>query len=267
MTDSTFTPPGWLSDPSFGKLAARELLRDAGRILVDQLVGAPHAAKALLRDRRTPSSLSRLAPAPDTDLCKNAELLAISVYSSAVLGHVYRCWSWATLIAEHEGLPFDPEALYCAALLHDIGLTAAHAPEDGCGCFAVSGARDSAGLLAAWGAPDETIELVAKAIALHMDARAAKGAANEVALLHDAAFLDVAGSGVRRTTPEDRAAVLAAYPRTDFASEFLRAFRQEAKRRPRSRAALSYRLGAPIAVRLNPLERHPLAGSAPHGSS
>ncbi|MGL6236595.1 MAG: HD domain-containing protein [Segniliparus sp.] len=265
MTDSTFTSPGWLSDPSFGKLGLREQLREARRILADQLLGAPHAVKAILQDRRPATALSRLAPAPDTDLCKNAELVAVSTYSSAVLGHVYRCWSWATLIAEHEGLPYDPEALYCAALLHDVGLTSAHAPDSGCGCFAVSGARTSASLLAAWGAPGRTVELVAKAIALHMDARPAKGAASEIALLHDAAFLDVVGSGVRRTTQADRATVLAAHPRTGFASEFTQALRKEATSRPRSRAALSYRLGAPLAVRLNPLEHHPLARSAPHG--
>ena len=267
MTDGAFLSPSWLSDPSFGKLTRREQLREAGRILTDLALGSPRSIKAVLQDRRTPTGLSRLDPAPDTDLCKNAELLAVSVYSSAVLSHVYRCWSWATLIAKHEGLSFDPEALYCAALLHDVGLTPAHAPDGGCGCFAVSGARSSASLLAAWGAPRETVELVAKAIALHMDARAAKGAANEVALLHDAAFLDVVGSGVRRTTQADRATVLAAHPRTGFVAEFSRALRMEAKARPRSRAALSYRLGAPIAVRLNPLERHPLARSAPHGPS
>jgi len=250
-------PPRWRT-PSRGRLTWREQLREARSLIAGNVIGIPHSIKAVIADRlpRRAQPLPRLVPPPDTAICDSAGLIAAAAYSYSLQCHVHRCWHWATLIASNEGINFDAETLYCAALLHDIGLTPAGVRGMACECFAINGARAAAGMLKDRGAPDHTVGGVAEAIARHFDARLPADASNEVTLLHDAAYLDVVGSGVHRTSVAQRRAVLAAHPRTGFAAEFAAALKREAEQRPRSRAALSHRLGASVAMRLNPLEHH-----------
>lgn len=252
---------GWLSDPGCGTLTRRQQWCETRAIVAGQAAMLPRAIAATLADTRLRQRprLTPLTVAPDTEICVNATAVADAAYSTALRSHVLRCWHWASLIAGNEGIRFDPETLYCAALLHDIGLTTPYAPAPECGCFAVSSARSAAAMLGDWGAPNETMEVAAEAIARHFDASPPSNVATEGVLLHDAAFLDVAGVGVDRTTTGDRNAVLSTYPRTDFAAEFAAALKNEAKQRPQSRAALSHRLGAAMAVKLNPLEHQPFS--------
>ncbi len=43
--------------------------------------------------------------------------------STVLLHHVHRTWWFAEFLDQQRGLKYDREAVYLAALLHDLGLT------------------------------------------------------------------------------------------------------------------------------------------------
>jgi hypothetical protein len=77
----------------------------------------------------------------------------------------------------------------------------------------------------------------------------------EAHLLHAAAHLDVAGSRVADLPTASIRAVLDAHPRDGFAAQFRQLMRREAAERPRSRAALLWRVGMRLPLAHNPLDR------------
>src|SRR5918911_76452 len=61
-------------------------------------------------------------PLPDTSAARLAAEVAAEYHSPALLNHVHRSYLWAASLGTQEGLTFDAELLYVAAMLHDIGL-------------------------------------------------------------------------------------------------------------------------------------------------
>jgi HD domain len=86
----------------------------------------------------------------------------------AVLNHSIRTYLHARRIAAHRGLgagtDFDPELLFYACALHDIGTADAY---DGLSRFEVEGADAAAALLTAAGVDAGGVDQVWEAIALH----------------------------------------------------------------------------------------------------
>jgi len=142
---------------------------------------------------------------PDSSLCKSAERLAEAAYEPHLLGHGYRTWAFAQAVAQHEGLRPDPEALYVAALLHDLGLTERF---KGPSPFELRGA-DAAHALCL---PDEArAQIVHEAIALHTSLGAALGSA-EVRLVQSGSGGDLVGLDTELVHPATRAAIRARWP-------------------------------------------------------
>lgn len=82
----------------------------------------------------------------------------------SVLHHSLRTHGYALLHAEKLGLEFDPDLLFVACVLHDLGSADAY---DGPQRFEVEGADAAADLLAAHGRTPEEADQVWQAIALH----------------------------------------------------------------------------------------------------
>ena len=60
---------------------------------------------------------------PDTPLCRAAVRVARQHYGDgALLRHAFRTIAYAHAVAKFDRLDVDPELLWCACLLHDIGL-------------------------------------------------------------------------------------------------------------------------------------------------
>ncbi|WP_369028689.1 HD domain-containing protein, partial [Nocardia farcinica] len=98
---------------------------------------------------------------PDSKLTRQAVELAEAVYGGELHQHCLRCWYFGAAFAQLDGLRFDPEALYVAALLHDIGLTDRYRPApDQSPCFAVHGGAVARERLMTWGASTELAGLV-----------------------------------------------------------------------------------------------------------
>ena len=59
---------------------------------------------------------------PDSAIARRASERMADVAAPFLVNHSIRCYGWAVELARHDRLKFDPEILYVAAMLHDVGL-------------------------------------------------------------------------------------------------------------------------------------------------
>jgi HD domain-containing protein len=173
-------------------------------------------------------------PVPDSSLARQARERIADVAPPWLANHSVRCYAWAVELAGHDGLPFDPESLYVATMLHDVGLIPAY---DLGGCYEVDGASAAARLAREAGAPADRAQLIHDAIARHNDDEMPPDPASEVVLLWDATGVDVTGERFGDVRPAIISAVVGAYPRLDFKREFTTRFVDQAARKPTCPAA------------------------------
>src|ERR1700740_1385400 len=102
---------------------------------------------------------------PDTKLTREITELVRDTESPLLFHHSSRVYYFGALAGEHRGLRFDPELLYAGAMFHDMGLTRKHSsPNER---FEVDGANTARDFLRSRGIPQQEIDLVWTAIALH----------------------------------------------------------------------------------------------------
>jgi hypothetical protein len=241
-----------------GVLSRREQIAMVRDAMLAQIAGLPSLVRAHLGGRRSGSSaLLEGRDPPESKLCVTALDLCTEASSPALVGHCIRCWYWADLFAQLDAIEFDPEVVYVAAVVHDLALTDSHRPGtlERDGCFATAGGELARRTLFDRGAEQSFANRVGDAVALHMNVRVPRELGGAAYLLHAAAHLDVAGTRAGDFTADALRQVLVAHPREHFAVEFGNLMRREARERPRSRAALLWRMGMPIALKANPLDR------------
>jgi hypothetical protein len=167
---------------------------------------------------------------PDSGLVREATELVREAAAPLLFDHSRRVFLWATLRGREEGVPFDPELLYVAAMFHDLGLTERFRRTDQ--RFEIDGADEARRFLHAHGVTGEEADRVWTAIALHTTPEIPLHMAPEVALLTRGVELDVLGIGYHAISDEQRAAVVAAHPRPDFKNRILAAFTDGIRDRP-----------------------------------
>jgi hypothetical protein len=176
-------------------------------------------------------ALSRLGmPVPDSSLARRARDRIADAAGPVLLNHSVRCYAWAVELARHDGLEFDPEILYVASMLHDIGLVA---PYDLGGCYEVDGGLAAQRLARESGAADDRARAIYDVIALHNDEVLPPDAAAEVVLLWDSAGTDVTGNRYTDVRPAIIPELLGAYPRLDFKRAFTALLVDQASRKPK----------------------------------
>jgi hypothetical protein len=181
---------------------------------------------------------------PDSRIARDAFELAESESSAALLAHCVRTWLWADLFAQRDGVAHDPELLYVACLLHDLGLTHAHwCATDAADCFAVEGALAAQAFALERSWPEQRADRLAEAIALHLNVDVGTDLGAEAHLLHAGAGLDVVARRRVELPAATRALVHARHPRDGFADELGLLMPRQTAARPRSRIALLWRLG------------------------
>jgi HD superfamily phosphodiesterase len=167
---------------------------------------------------------------PDSGLAREATELVREAAAPLLFDHSRRVFLWGTLRGQEEGLRFDPELLYVAAMFHDLGLTERFRRTDQ--RFEIDGADEARRFLQAHGVAGEEADRVWTAIALHTTPEIPLHMAPEIALVTRGVELDVLGIGYHAVSDEQRAAVVAAHPRPDFKNRILAAFTEGTRDRP-----------------------------------
>jgi hypothetical protein len=188
-------------------------------------------------------------PAPVTTAARE---VVVRYSSPALVNHCDRSYLWAASLGELEGIAYDAELLYVAAMLHDLGLVAAF--DNHLAPFEDAGGDVGWVFGAGAGWPAERRERVKEVIVRHMWDEVDPALDAEGHLLCEGTSLDISGRNVE-TWPEDlRAEVLRRHPRLGLAAEFLAAFEDQARRKPGCAAAAAVASGLAGRVAGNPLD-------------
>ncbi|KVV51828.1 phosphohydrolase [Burkholderia territorii] len=168
---------------------------------------------------------------PDSQLAREVAELVRDTESEFLYNHSVRVYLWGALLGKRNRIAFDPELLYVAAMFHDIGLTPAY--RDSELRFEVDGANAARDFLRSRHIDESDVAKVWTAVALHTTPGIPEHMHGEIALVQAGAGMDVAGRGFDAFTEEERAAVVAAYPRgADFVGKMIDAFHDGMKHRP-----------------------------------
>jgi len=172
-------------------------------------------------------------PAPDSKIAREATDLLRDTSSDLLFDHSLRVFFWAALAGNRRELPYDPELLYVGAMFHDYGLTDRYRASQL--RFEVDGANAARDFLRGHGIAQPDLDRVWAAIAFHTTPGIPQHMDPEIALLHAATGMDVAGRNYADFTDEEREAVTSAYPRgAEFESGMIDEFYQGLKHRPDS---------------------------------
>lgn len=208
-----------------------------GRAQVEQTMR--RAARRIGRDLPEPAALESI-PVPDSAVAVEAARLLRGAAPAVLAAHSYRAYLFGGLLGTRDGLEWDPELLFVAAMLHDLGMTDYLG---GYGPFEQRGADAAQSWLRDRDWPEERAETVARAIRMHLDVGRAGRDRPEVALLHFGTAADVTGMRLEDIHPETVAEVVDAHPRQGFKQFFADKVRAEAKAQPASATAALCRWG------------------------
>jgi hypothetical protein len=160
---------------------------------------------------------------PNSALAKEATDLVRDTESPLLFSHSTRVYYFASLAGEKQGLKFDSDLLYIAAMFHDMGLTSLYSSKSD--RFEVDGANAARAFLRQHKISQQEIDTVWTAIALHTTPGIPQYMRPVVALLTNGVEMDVLGIAYSEFSDADREAIVAAYPRTErFKEDIIQAF-------------------------------------------
>jgi hypothetical protein len=236
-----------------GRLTSKERRRLLGAIALGQAENAIGRLKLMLG--RIPEGARdvdvRAFEPPDSRLAQEAEA-ACAEQPEAIAGHSYRTWMYGLALATLDGAELDRDLFYCAALVHDFGITPSVPGRD----FTLGGADRALECSAKAGVDRAEGELIADAICVHTTPGVTP--ARDGALgcyVQMGAMVDVAGLRLWDVSRKNAREVLRAHPRTPgFKREFADLIKAEARAVPGGRFSLIVKSGLPMAVRVAPFD-------------
>src|ERR1700750_269624 len=167
---------------------------------------------------------------PDSALAREATEFVRDTSTQLLFDHSRRVFLWASLQGDRLRLRYDPELLYVGAMFHDIGLVEGHRSERE--RFEIDGANAARAFLERHGLPEEHVMTVWEAIALHTTPEVPNYKQAEVRLVTLGVEYDVLGLHFDELSAEQRQAVLAAHPRTNFKHGIVEAFSEGMRDKP-----------------------------------
>lgn len=168
---------------------------------------------------------------PDSKLARQITSFIRDTESELLFNHSSRVYCFAALSGKRRGLKFDPELLYAGAMFHDIGLVPAYSSATD--RFEVDGANAARDFLRQNNLPEQDIEDVWTAIALHTTPGIPQYMRPVVALVTAGVEMDVLGIDYASFAEIDRAAIVQRFPRTPhFKEDILQAFYEGIKNKP-----------------------------------
>lgn len=179
---------------------------------------------------------------PDSPVAINAEALLRESSPDYLINHCWRTYIWGAVLSKVDDLRHDPEILFVASMLHDLGHTPEHASCTAQHCFAITGANGARTFLEGQGWSADRSSQVADAIAQHLNmASMLRGASAEAQLLQTGAAFDVVGARHREIDRGFVNEVLDRYPRRHFAEKFSALMKDESTKWPDTRTAVMVR--------------------------
>ncbi len=190
---------------------------------------------------------------PETAATRAALEVATAYCSPALLNHSIRAYLWAAAYGAMNDIAFDAELLYVSSMLHDIGLVKefdSHTVP-----FEEAGGHLAWVFGAAAGWPVARRVRASEVIVRHMWDKVDVAEDPEGHLLELSTGLDISGRNPEAFPAGLRTEVLARHPRLGLGQEFVACFRDQARRKPDSLAALFVRTGVAERIAANPLDR------------
>ena len=167
---------------------------------------------------------------PDTALCNAAVDLLEASSPEFLCRHCLRTYIFGSLAVRGLGRSvIDEEAAFCAAALHDLGLVPAYQRDNR---FEVDGADAARQFCSKHQVPSERADLVWEAIALHTSPGIATRLADEIAVVHLGAGLELFGLGLDQVPQQIVEEVLDRYPRINFKTEFRKLLVEQCRNNP-----------------------------------
>jgi hypothetical protein len=168
---------------------------------------------------------------PDSKMAREVTELVRDAENQLLFNHSSRVYYFSAATGKRKGLTFDPELLYVSAMFHDMGLTPKYSST--ADRFEVDGANTAREFLRQHRIPQQDIDIVWTAIALHTTPGIPQYMHPVVALLTNGVEMDVLGIAYSEFSDADREAIVAAYPRTEhFKEDIIQAFYDGLKRKP-----------------------------------
>ena len=168
---------------------------------------------------------------PDSKMAHEVTELVRDTEPPLLFNHSTRVYYFGSLAGKKHGLKFNPELLYVGAMFHDMGLTPQYRSK--ADRFEVDSANAARAFLREHKIPQQEIDTVWTAIALHTTPGIPPYMHPVVALVTAGVEMDVLGIGYSGFADADREAVVRAYPRTEhFKEDIIRAFYDGMKHRP-----------------------------------
>ena len=212
-----------------------------------------HARLKLRRPRGRTSVDPDTMTTPPTPLCRSAARCAQERYGdSALHRHALRTIAYAHAIAKIDRLDVDQELLWCAALLHDIGLTDP-VPDE---CFAIRGGLLAHDLAVDAHTTTSRADLLAEAISRHPAPGLDPHTQPLAYLVNAGALLDLTGRRLESLIPASVDELLSQQTRAGLEQDLVTQWNFEATAVPHGRAHVARTLGLGIAIRCSPYPRH-----------
>jgi hypothetical protein len=218
----------------------RKLLAAVAKAQGDNALG-----RLRLLTGRATRAADYLPDPPDSAFAKDVQTAA-DEQPPAIVAHSYRTWAFGSALAKHDGHDLDPEAFWCATLLHDAGIASQVPQED----FTLRSAAAATKHADNHGRGDG--ELIADAITVHTTAGISPESDGALgAYVQAGAMLDL--GGVRLWDVSERLVdqIAQEHGRADL-TPYINA---EAKAVPKGRFALLRACGFTLMMRVSPLRK------------
>jgi len=189
---------------------------------------------------------------PDSTSAAAALEVASAYLSPALLSHSHRVYLWAAALGTQDGIPYDAELAFVAAMFHDISLVPVF--DSHTVAFEEAGGHVARVFATGAGWSPARRERLGEVIVRHMWPEVDPATDPEGHLLSRAAAFDIVGKNLDDLTPAFRAEVLRQHPRLDLPTEFLTCFQAQATRKPDSSAARAIQSDLATRIAANPLD-------------
>jgi hypothetical protein len=192
------------------------------------------AAVSTTAQAQSTASRSTLPPeivgvrVPDSALAQKVTALVREASTEPLFNHCARTYVFGSKLGEARKLKFDPELLFLAAMMHDLGLTEKYMAD---ARFEIDGADAAAKILRDQQYPEAKIDIAWQAIALHSTMEIPDRMLPEIALIHLGAFMD-GGLNAKQFPRSFFDEVFAVLPRLNSRANFIKALGAVLRKKP-----------------------------------